>query len=52
MSMHPALVLVAVSLGVPSALLGVAALVIVFRARKEDLPAVARALGSWWRRRR
>jgi Sec-independent protein translocase protein TatA len=36
---------------VPTAMVAVVALVIVCRAEKKDLPAIARALGSWFRRK-
>jgi hypothetical protein len=36
---------------VPSVLFAVVALVIVCRAEKKDLPAIARAFGSWRHRK-
>jgi hypothetical protein len=43
-------VLILLLVAVPSALFAVVALVIVCRADKKDLPAIARALASWRRK--
>ena len=49
MSIHPVFILLPV---LPIFLMFLIALVIVIRAKKEDLPIITRALAPWWRRRR